>query len=151
MIEPATTAAFAGLFLTSALAATVLPLSSESVVVALVVAGYPPAGILVVATAGNVLGAVINYGIGLLGERRIYRRYAADGLPALNRAQKIINRWGPPALVFAWAPVIGDPLTLLAGLTAMPFGRFFFWMCLGKGARYAVLLSATDQIQAFFR
>lgn len=151
MIDPATTTAFTGLFLASALAATLLPLGSESVVVAMAVAGYSPTGILVVATAGNALGAVVNYGIGLLGERAIHRRYAAADLPALNKAQKIMNRWGPPALIFAWAPVIGDPLTLLAGLSAMPFGRFFFWMCLGKGLRYAVLLTATGHIQTFFR
>jgi membrane protein YqaA with SNARE-associated domain len=150
MIDPATTAAFAGLFLSSAMAATILPLGSESVVIAMAVAGYSPAGILVVATAGNSLGAVVNYGIGLLGERAIHQRYTAADLPALNKAQQILKRWGPPVLIFAWAPVIGDPLTLLAGLAAMPFARFFFWMCLGKGLRYALLLAATGQIQAFF-
>ena len=143
--------AYTGLFLGSFLAATVLPLGSESMVVAMVVAGYSKTGILAVATAGNTLGAVVNYSLGQLGEHVISRRTRAADLPTFKKAQRMVRRWGPPAMIFAWAPVIGDPLTLLAGLAGMPFGRFFFWMCLGKGLRYAALLAATDQIQLLFR
>lgn len=151
MIDPAAMVAYTGLFLSSFLAATVLPLGSESVVVAMVVAGYSKTGILTVATAGNTLGAVVNYSLGQLGEHFIHRRTRAADLPTFKKAQRMVSRWGPPAMIFAWAPVIGDPLTLLAGLAGMPFGRFFFWMCLGKGLRYAALLTATDQIQLLFR
>ncbi|MFH1981548.1 MAG: YqaA family protein [Pseudomonadota bacterium] len=151
MIDPVSTAAYAGLLLSSFLAATILPLGSESVVVAMVVAGYSKAGIFAVATIGNSLGAVVNYGAGQLGEQFIHRNAASADLPTFNKAQRIVSRWGPPAMILAWAPVIGDPLTVIAGLAGMPFGRFFFWMCLGKGLRYAALLTATDQIQLLFR
>jgi membrane protein YqaA with SNARE-associated domain len=111
--------------------------------------GYPPMGLFFVATLGNTLGAVVNYGAGCLGEHTISRRYKPSDLPTLNNARKIIQRWGAPAMILAWAPVIGDPLTVLAGLAGMPFWRFFFWMGLGKALRYAILLAAADQTRLF--
>ena len=149
MIVPGSAAAYASLFLTSFLAATVLPLGSEAVVVAMATMGYPPTGLFVVATLGNTLGAVVNYGAGLLGECALSRRYKPSDLPVLNNARNIIHRWGAPAMILAWAPVIGDPLTVLAGLAGMPFWRFFFWMGLGKALRYAILLAAVDQVSLF--
>ncbi len=145
MIDLGSAAAYASLFLTSFLAATILPLGSEAMVVAMATMGFPPMGLFAVATVGNTLGAVVNFGAGRLGERALSRRFKPSDLPALNNARKIIHRWGAPAMILAWAPIIGDPLTVLAGIAGMPFWRFFFWMGLGKALRYAILLAATDQ------
>jgi len=147
MMDPATLAAYGGLFTASFLAATILPLGSESVVVAMAVAGYSPAWILALATVGNTLGAIANYGAGRLGELALIRRYRVEDLPHVSRAQHLVRRWGPPVMILAWVPGIGDPLTVIAGIAGMPFGRFCFWVCLGKGLRYAVLLFAADRVQ----
>lgn len=151
MIDTVSLAAYGGLFLASFLAATLLPLGSESVLVAMAVNGFSPGGLLVVATMGNSLGAVVNYGLGRWGKWTIDRHRGEVPMPAFDRAQAMIRKWGAPAMLMAWMPVIGDPLTILAGLAGMRFGGFFFWMCLGKGLRYAALLLATGQVQHWLR
>jgi membrane protein YqaA with SNARE-associated domain len=94
---------------------------------------------LVVATAGNTLGAVVNYGIG---------RYAATwraGLFSLDdstfeRACRWFNRWGSWSLLLSWPPVIGDPLTLVAGVLRTAFLPFVLLVLVGKAARYLFVL-----------
>ena len=56
------------------------------------------------------------------------------------RAEAIFQRYGQPVLLFSWVPVIGDPLTLAAGLLRMPWLPFLVYVTIGKAARYAVLV-----------
>ncbi|MBM4194287.1 MAG: DedA family protein [Gemmatimonadetes bacterium] len=99
--------------------------------------------VLVVATAGNYLGAVVNYALGRAA-RRGASEIAARKPHEPNRwsasAKRIYDRLGPASLLLSWVPFIGDPLTVLAGVAGMPFGAFSFWVALGKGARYAILI-----------
>ena len=141
-----TAAGYAGLFVTSFLAATFLPLGSEAAVLALVVAGYSLPAIWLTATVGNTLGALLNYAAGRLGDRLLIRRLSTQNRQVLDRAGTWIRRWGAPAAFFAWLPVIGDPLTLLAGMARMPFVPFLVWVTLGKGLRYLALLAAAGAL-----
>ena len=131
------------LFALSLLAATVLPLGSEAGVVLLCVNGFDPLGVLLTASAGNILGAVVNYLLGRWGARLWRRRHAAGTSAAWRRARGHIRRWGAPVLFFAWAPIVGDPLTVAAGGLEIHPARFVFWVALGKVLRYAMLIQGT--------
>lgn len=132
-----------GLFLLSFAAATIMPLGSEAGVVLLCLNGLDPLSILLTATAGNTLGAVTNYFLGRWGTRIWRHLNNQETSAAWQRARRGIQRWGAPALFFAWLPVIGDPLTVAAGSLDIPMGRFLAWVSLGKAARYFVVIKGT--------
>jgi len=132
-------------FLTAFLAATILPLSSEAALAGAV--WLEPARLwwlLAAATAGNTLGAVVNWAIGrylaVLGSRRL-PRLGIDPV-RLAAAERRFRRFGTPVLLFAWLPVVGDPLTVAAGLFRVPLCAFVPLVALGKGARYAAIAGA---------
>jgi membrane protein YqaA with SNARE-associated domain len=128
------------LFVSAFAASTILPMSSEVVLGALAVSRATDVWMLfVVATAGNTLGAVVNWGIG---------RYASTWrtrLPSLEeakfeRACRWFNCWGIWSLLLSWLPVVGDPLTLVAGVLRTPFVPFVLLVLIGKAARYLFIL-----------
>lgn len=131
------------LFASALGAATLLPLQSEAVLVGLLLAGGDPVRLLAVATAGNVLGACVNWALGRGIERWRDRRWFPVSAPALARAQAGYARWGHWSLWLSWVPVIGDPLTLVAGVMREPWWRFVLVVTLAKFGRYAVLTAAT--------
>jgi len=135
------TEGYVGLFLSALLAATVLPFSSEAVLVGMDVSGHFATPVLfAVATAGNTLGSVVNWALGRYCLRWRDRRWFPVKPRDLDRASRLFNRWGVVSLLFAWLPVVGDPLTLLAGVLRTPFLAMLPLVALGKAARYAVLL-----------
>ena len=136
---------YVGLFLSAFLAATVLPFSSEAVLAGLAVSGHFQAGwLFAVATAGNVLGSAVTWGLGRYCLAWRERRWFPVKEPALARATRLFNRWGVLSLLFAWVPVIGDPLTFLAGVLRTPFLVMLPLVAIGKAGRYAVLLGLID-------
>lgn len=133
-------AALSGLCAAAFLAATLLPAQSEAVLVALVLQGDIATWILVtVASAGNVLWAVVNWVIGRGIERFRDRRWFPVGPAALARAQGWYRRWGRWSLLFSWLPIFGDPLTVVAGSMREPLRTFLPLVAAGKVARYVVL------------
>ncbi|GAA6131260.1 YqaA family protein [Halopseudomonas sabulinigri] len=135
---------YAGLFLIALGAATVLPLQSEFALVALLLQDhYPVALLLLVATTGNVLGAILNWVLGRYLERLQHKRWFPLKPGQLHRAQAVYHRWGYWSLLMSWAPFIGDPLTIVAGLMREPLWRFTLIVTLAKGARYLLLAAAT--------
>nr|NJM01208.1 DedA family protein [Desulfobacula sp.] len=133
---------YLGLFLSSFLAATLLPLSSELVLGILLKQGANPHLTLLVATFGNVLGSVVNYGLGAFGGRMILHRFWRIKEPEIHRAEKRFRKFGVFSLLFAWVPVIGDPLTVAAGALHVNFTVFLLLVSLGKFLRYLVILLA---------
>ena len=103
-------------------AATLLPLQSEAVLVGLLLR-QPDAwlALLLVATLGNVLGSVVNWLLGRAIEHLRHRRWFPFSASQLERAQQRYQRWGQWSLLLSWMPVIGDPLTLIAGIMREPF------------------------------
>ncbi|MAT97066.1 MAG: hypothetical protein CL608_07990 [Anaerolineaceae bacterium] len=136
---------YLGLFLISFLSATLLPLASELLVVAMPPLGYEVWLIIVVASAGSFLGSLTNYFVGKKGGDVILSRYIQMKPETLVRAQRFYQRWGPIALFFAWMPFIGDPLTAVAGTLKLDLRIFTFWVLLGKALRYLVLLDIADR------
>jgi membrane protein YqaA with SNARE-associated domain len=137
-------AILAGLFFSAFLSATILPGQSEAALVALLLAGHQSAVLLlVVASAGNILGSVVNWMLGRGIERFKGERWFPVSDEALKRAETHYARWGHWSLLLSFAPVIGDPLTVIAGVLREPFWRFLLLVSISKIGRYLVLASAT--------
>jgi len=129
-----------GLFATALLAATLIPVSSEVVLGALSAAEGADIWWLVgVASLGNTLGAAINWVLGRACLRWRDRRWFPVKPDALARATHRFNRFGSWSLLFAWLPVVGDPLTFAAGVLRVNFWLFLALVAAGKTARYAVI------------
>ncbi|EJM68050.1 YqaA family protein [Pseudomonas sp. GM55] len=137
--------AYLGLFFAAFGAATLLPLQSEAVLVALLLSDrYWLWALLAVATLGNVLGSLLNWWLGRGIERFRDRRWFPVNPRHLEKARFHYQRYGHWSLLLSWLPVIGDPLTLVAGVMREPLGRFLLIVTLAKGARYGVLAVATS-------
>jgi membrane protein YqaA with SNARE-associated domain len=136
--------AYVGLFLAAFGAATLLPLQSEAVLVGLLLSNQSWLwSLLAVATLGNVLGSLLNWWLGRGIERFRDRRWFPVSPRHLEQAQRHYQRYGHWSLLLSWVPIIGDPLTLVAGVMREPLGRFLMIVTLAKGARYGVLALAT--------
>ncbi|MDP2579596.1 YqaA family protein [Shimia thalassica] len=132
------------LFLSALIAATILPMQSEAVLVALLVAEEHPVPILLaVATVGNVLGSVINWVLGKYLLRFKRKRWFPASDDQLRRAQDRYHRYGRWSLLASWLPVVGDPLTVIAGVMREPFVPFLVLVTIAKGTRYLVLAALT--------
>jgi membrane protein YqaA with SNARE-associated domain len=140
---PADIAALGGLFASALLAGSILPAQSEIVLAALLLAKQQPAWLLVlVATVGNVGGAVLNYGLGRWAEHFRHRRWFPLSATGWERSAAWFNRWGVATLLLSWLPVIGDGFTVLAGAARTPFPLFLTLVTLAKAGRYALLAIA---------
>lgn len=134
---------YAGLFLSAFTSATLLPGSSEAALLALLAAGQgDPALLWAGATAGNVLGSLANWGLGRVFAHRRDRPWFPLGPEAHDRATGWFRRYGLWALLLAWVPVLGDPLTLVAGLLRVRLLPFLLLVSIGKAGRYAMILAA---------
>ena len=127
-----------GLFLSAFISSTLLPGGSEAVLVLLAAeSGTDKLLLLAVATLGNTLGGMSSWALGrVIVWRFPARRFAAKEQRAIARLQ----RWGSPALLLSWLPVVGDPLCLAAGWLRIHWLPSLVFIAVGKAARYAVLL-----------
>ncbi len=134
------------LLVVSFLAATVLPIASEWLLVALVVQAVDPGTVVGVATLGNTLGAMTTWALGVWGGPYILQRWLGIGAHERRRAERWYARWGCWSLLMAWAPFVGDPLCFVGGLLKVPLWRFTLLVAAGKAARYAALAWAASRI-----
>lgn len=132
-------AVYAGLFLAALAAATILPMQSEAVLVGLLLADYSPALLVTVASVGNVLGSVINWLLGRGIERFRDRPWFPVSEARFDRAQCWYRRYGRWSLLLSWMPIIGDPLTVVAGVLREPLPVFLLLVAIAKIGRYVVL------------
>lgn len=141
---------YVGLFAAAFVAATLLPAQSELLLAAMVAGRqYDLALLLFVATLGNVLGSIVNWAIGrFLAERRGAKWFPVSAR-ALDRAEQWYRRWGLWTLLLSWVPIIGDPLTLAAGLLRAPIAAFVLIVTIAKAARYAFIAAAVLRFAAF--
>jgi membrane protein YqaA with SNARE-associated domain len=133
-----------GLFAIAFVAATILPAQSEAALVGLLVAGtISPVLLVAVASLGNILGAVINWALGRGVERFRDRKWFPVSPASLDRATGWYRRWGRWSLLLSWAPIVGDALTVAAGVLREPLWSFVLLVTIAKTARYVVLAAAT--------
>jgi membrane protein YqaA with SNARE-associated domain len=137
---------YLGLFAAAFGAATLLPLQSEAVLVGLLLSGQYNLWLLLgIATLGNVLGSLVNWLLGRSVHRFRERRWFPVSPRQLDKARHHYARWGHWTLLLSWVPIIGDPLTLVAGVMREPLWRFLLLVTLAKGVRYGVLAALTLQ------
>lgn len=140
---------YTALFCSAFLAATLLPAQSELSLAALV-ATRPDAlwPLFAVATVGNTLGSAVNWLLGRFCMRFANRKWFPVSRASLDKAEAWYRRHGRWSLLLSWAPVIGDPLTMAAGLLREPFCSFIVLVALAKAARYAVVVALALGIAA---
>ncbi len=136
------------MFSSAFLAATVVPFASEITLIAALAAGGAVHWLLAVATLGNTLGALVNWALGRLMERFRDRRWFPVDAKQLERAQAWFRRYGVWSLLLAWAPLIGEPLTVVAGAMRVHVVPFLVLVAAGKAVRYAVLVFVLDDAVA---
>ncbi|MDB5375655.1 MAG: hypothetical protein JWR00_101 [Rubritepida sp.] len=136
--------AYGGLFGAALAAATILPMQSEAVLVGLLLTdAYSPALLLLVASVGNTAGSAINWLLGRSVERYRDRRWFPVDAGKLERAQGWYRRYGRWSLLLSWVPVIGDPLTVVAGVMRERFLPFLLMVAIAKTGRYLALALLT--------
>lgn len=135
--------AYLGLFLSAFIAATLLPLQSEAALVGLLLTDYSPWLLIGVASAGNILGSTVNWLLGRWIERFRQRRWFPVSEAGLARAQHWYRRYGKWSLLLSWVPVLGDPLTVMAGVLRERFVVFLLLVSVAKIGRYLALAALT--------
>ncbi|QQM28961.1 DedA family protein [Martelella lutilitoris] len=135
--------AYGGLFASALVAATILPMQSEAALSGLLLTGaYPVFALVLAASLGNVLGSVVNWLLGRGIARFRDRRWFPVGPRALERAEAWYGRYGKWSLLLSWVPIIGDPLTVVAGALREPFPVFLALVTIAKVGRYLALTAA---------
>jgi membrane protein YqaA with SNARE-associated domain len=138
-------AVYAGLFAAALAAATVLPVQSEVALVALLlVEHYPVWTLVLVASVGNTLGSTINWGLGRLLSRFEKQRWFPVRRATVARAEAWYHHYGRWSLLLSWLPVIGDPLTIVAGVLREPLPIFLLLVAIAKTARYLAVVAITQ-------
>ena len=145
MVDAGGALQLAGLFAAAFGAATILPFQSEVVFVGMQVAGTLSVGALIlVASIGNTLGAVVNYIMGRGIEHFRHRRWFPANAAQMARAERWYARWGVWTLLLSWAP-LGDAFTVIAGVLRTPVWLFLLLVTIAKTGRYIVLAWITAQ------
>jgi membrane protein YqaA with SNARE-associated domain len=135
---------FASLFIVSFGAATILPLQSELMVVPLLLSGkHPWQMVILVASIGNILGSMMNWLLGRFLLRFQDRRWFPASRTGLARAENWYRRYGRASLLLSWLPIVGDPLTVVAGMLREPIWSFTALVSIAKIGRYLALTALT--------
>ncbi len=133
------------LFTMSFLAATLLPIGSEWLLILMLTQGYLPVKVVLVATAGNTLGACTNWLVGRYGGGWLMEKFFRISDAQKERAEAWYRRYGSASILLSWLPFIGDPLCLVGGMLGIRFPLFIALAAIGKLLRYIVVAWITLQ------
>lgn len=136
----------AGLFVAAFLAATILPFSSELLLIMLVHETGEWLLPLTAASVGNILGSLLNYFVGFYGESFVFYKIFRMKSQTVTTARLRFQKYGVYSLLFAWVPIVGDPLTIAAGAFRVQVWLFTLLVGVGKTARYAFLVFAMTAV-----
>ncbi len=129
-----------GMFLSAFLAGSVLPFSSEAVMLGLLAAGVDPVPLLIYGSIGNVMGGMVNYGLGRLGKLEWLKKYFHLKQSSIDRAYQFMGGHGAWMGFFAFLPILGSAITVVLGLTRANLPLSVFSITLGKVMRYSLLI-----------
>jgi membrane protein YqaA with SNARE-associated domain len=137
---------YAGLFSASFLAATVLPFQSEIVLFGMLLSHHYAAWLLVlVASLGNILGSIVNWLLGRGLAQFEHRPWFPVSRDRIARAEAWYHAYGRWSLLLSWLPIIGDPLTIVAGVLREPFPVFLALVSIAKVSRYVAVAAITHE------
>ena len=131
---------YVGLFVAAFLSSTIIPMSSETVVVLMTTLDYNIWLILVFATLGNYSGDLTNYCLGKYGNKFFLAKYLKPKVKKRRKLEKAYSKWGSPLLFFSWLPVIGESICIIAGAFNLNIRIFSFWVILGEAFRYMIVI-----------
>lgn len=126
------------LFLSAFISATLFPLGSEALLIYDIKQGYNIYLLLLFATLGNVLGSCVNYYFGLKGEEFLEEKNYLKK-QKLQKYKNFFDKYGSFSLLLSWVPIIGDPLTFIAGILKYDFKKFLLLVTIAKFGRYLFL------------
>ncbi|MBA8881333.1 YqaA family protein [Phyllobacterium myrsinacearum] len=133
---------YAGLFAAALIAATILPMQSEALLAGLLLThSYPAFALIAVASVGNILGSVVNWLLGRGIDQFRHRKWFPASEAQLDRASRWYQHYGKWTLLLSWVPVIGDPLTVIAGVLREPLWSFVLLVSIAKTVRYLVVFA----------
>ena len=131
---------YLSLFAISFLAATILPFSSELTLAGLIATSdYDNLLLLIAASFVNILGSVVNWALGSYSRNLTTKKWFPFKETQIERSSKWCRKFGKWSLLFAWVPVLGDPLTLVAGILRVKFIDFIILVAIGKVSRYLIV------------
>ena len=131
---------YLAVFLSAFVAATLLPAQSEAVLSFYILSAPQTVfALILVATVGNVLGSVVNWVLGIYATKFQNRKWFPATPSQIKRAEKFYHKYGRYSLLLSWAPFIGDPITVIAGVLREPVLSFLILVTIAKSARYVVL------------
>ena len=133
-----------GMLIAAFLAGSVLPFSSEAVIIALMAAGLDPWQLMTYGTIGNVLGSVVNYGVGRMGKMEWIEKYLHVKKKDLDRAHRFLAGHGAWMGFFAFVPILGSAITIALGLMRSNIVITFIALTVGKIVRYLVLIFGAE-------
>ena len=133
------------LFTVAFLSATLLPLGSEALLLYDVSQNYSLFLLWLFASTGNTLGAMLNYWLGLKGEVYLERKGYLS-VKNMNKAKISFAKYGGWILLLSWVPIIGDPLTFIAGVLKYNFRRFVLLVFVAKATRYAAVIFLASNV-----
>ena len=127
-----------GLFISSFIAATIIPFSSELVLSFLLANQYPLEMCIFIATLGNWLGGISSYGLGRLGEWTYIKYFTGLDKTKIKKVREKVNKWKSPLAFFCWLPLVGDIFAVGLGFYKINFIKVSLWMFVGKMIRYVI-------------
>ena len=140
-------ATYGGLFAAAFLAATLVPAQSESVLLGLIaLKSHPVWALIAVASIGNVAGSLVNWWIGRGVARFKDRRWFPVGAATLAKAEASYARYGRWSLLLSWVPIIGDPITVAAGVMRERLLPFLLLVAIAKTTRYLAIVGAFESL-----
>jgi membrane protein YqaA with SNARE-associated domain len=137
---------YSSLFLSSFLAATVLPFSPDIIAGKMAIDGNTSLYIVIAATSGSFLGSCTTYYLGYLGREKILKKRLEKKEGKMEKYHKIFERYGAPILLFAWVPIIGDVFVGIAGILQINFLVFSFYALLGKILRFTAAVYLAEKL-----
>lgn len=126
------------LFISALVSATLIPFGSEALLIYDINQGYNIVLLLLFATLGNALGSIINYFLGLKGEEYLVKkRFLKE--EKIQKTKKYFDKYGSVCILFSWLPIIGDPITFMAGVLKYKLRNFIILVFIAKFLRYLFL------------
>lgn len=141
---------YLGLFIGAFLAATILPFSSDVLLVAMLAAGGSALTVISVATAGNWLGGLTSYGVGYIGKTEWLERWFGIKPSTIYRYKERVERWGAWLALLTWVPFIGDIFAVVLGFFKARFWPSAWFMLLGKGLRFVAWAAIYYWVEPLF-
>jgi membrane protein YqaA with SNARE-associated domain len=131
------------LFFSAFASATLIPLGSEALLLYNIENGLNVYLLLLFASVGNILGSVLNYFLGLKGEEYLVNKKLIKETH-IKKSKNLFDKYGGFSLLFSWVPIIGDPLTFIAGVFKYNFYKFLMIVTISKSLRYIIIVLLFD-------